>query len=1188
MCLQYFILLIVIFILVIIGIKLKNTNERYTNLPKTDLQRYGVKGTSIYNVTPFPPIKKETSTENKTFQEFINGSPVMLVNYNSKNSLGYQQNLSSVVNDFTLCKPNSTVDECPNLRWYVRPALNSNNQNIILLMKEEGWTTDSLLQYQKSIPLNTWQSGQIYKITVGKINNLDVVYLQNISAPTTDSKYNKYLTQSGNSIVWNQNKTNDSAWFITSPCTTTEEKNNNSYNLDNMYIICPKDVIDCCSEYCTTDGVCITKVPPPPPPPTTTTQQIDGTEYCKQQSSQLYKDDSLLKFCGKNGKSTCTKICDNLTGVCVYGDDCKCCQDPLVCNSDTGNCECLFNTQNDPNNCGTCGNNCDYNNQFDGLSCKDGKCVCPDGTTTDKVRANPKNCGSCGKVCNNDEICIHTPGTSNLNDRCQPCWTLFPNDPNKFDLRSCENKQTGEYECKNTRNDSENCGLCGNKCGPDQTCFNGNCVCAISAFKPCGIDEQGNSKCIDVSSDPNNCGNCGNKCSGDRSICQNGTCVCDPGKVDCAGECKDITNDNDNCGACGQKCESYQTCQNGVCECPNKTYLSCDINGQNCDNKQAFAKCDPNRAYACYSLEIDSENCGVCGNKCFGDKPVCSGGKCVCDPNSNTKPNTCGNDCVNLRNDNNNCGACGNKCPTNTNCINSECVCNNGVLCDSQCLTYERASVYTDHCGPRGQCNQACGPNQYCVSDAFGNGRCKCDPLIYPPATALYADESSANGFAIQGQCYDYQNDPNNCGAWGRSCPTNLPNCVQGTCTDQPLVCQDPTKRCGVMCVNTTIDPKNCGSCGTICDSNKVCKDGNCQCPDGTLFCQQLGKCIQPTGDISGYSICSDGTCIPTNNDNNNCGNCGVSCPVHSSCQNGVCVCDTPLVMNNGNCTCPINTFYQDGQCLPKNYVWAKSGLYYKGTRNTLYEEAGNPDGDWQEACLVKDQNNNVYSGTYYSYSDANRGRCLYQDKNNNSQVAYDDDIGTFPTFPVLYGTPNISNIIKTNDVSNPKQKIWSGNVDNTSTYLCRANGTDGSSYFGYVRDNLCNITDKAGVSSDVPNFNYVATISASYENKIPENCVDNLCSETSVPQGVIGIGKACSATTDCLSGSWCQSGNCVEQCMYNSTYRIAGFCDIANRFESCEHKDCANNYQCMKFTGDSYVNGIDADNRAVPGSQCV
>ena len=525
--------------------------------------------------------------------------------------------------------------------------------------------------------------------------------------------------------------------------------------------------------------------------------------------------------------------------------------------------------------------------------------------------------------------------------------------------------------------------------------------------------------------------------------------------------------------------------------------------------------------------------------KCCPENYICDDtGECICSKDT--------------ENDNQNCGKCGNTCNPDQTCQGGVCVCNQGkVNCSGEC-----SDLVNDpnNCGG---CNNKCsGDKSVCL-----DGVCQCNP----------------GKIECSGGCKDVNNDPDNCGSCGNICPDNKRLCLGGVCE-----CSPGKVNCSGNCTDVNNDPNNCGTCGLVCSGDRsACQGGQCVCDPNSI--NKPHSC----GDI----------CVNFRNDNNNCGSCNNVCQVNSNCQDGQCVCIQPFVKDqNGNCSCPVNTLYQNGQCVSKNYVWAKSGLYYKGQTNTSYELPGNSNGDWQKPCLVKDQYGNIYSGTYYDYSlDSNnnsidRGRCIYQDINNQSQVAYDVDDKEFNTFPIIYGLPNTNKLTEMSTVSDQNQRVWSGNVNNTQTYLCRANGTDGSSYFGYIIDNMCNITDKAGVSSDVPNFNYVATINNSYENKNPEECSNNLCTNTAIPQGVIGVGQTCSSGISCPNGTWCQSNKCVEGCKYNSTNRTGGLCDISGVLGSCENKDCSTGLECKKYdsSSGSYINGIDSNNRAIQGSVCV
>jgi hypothetical protein len=114
--------------------------------------------------------------------------------------------------------------------------------------------------------------------------------------------------------------------------------------------------------------------------------------------------------------------------------------------------------------------------------------------------------------------------------------------------------------------------------------------------------------------------------------------------------------------------------------------------------------------------------------------------------------------------------------------------------------------------------------------------------------------------------------------------------------------CPEPTTDCGGTCVDTQTDSSNCGECGHACPSTQNCGFGVCSCAEGF-------KIPCPP----------DGHCVDTSNDPKNCGGCGISCTeAHNpDCLGGHCGCASDVtctrgekswcctaVLPNGNCCC--------------------------------------------------------------------------------------------------------------------------------------------------------------------------------------------------------------------------------------------------------------------------------------------
>ena len=408
-------------------------------------------------------------------------------------------------------------------------------------------------------------------------------------------------------------------------------------------------------------------------------------DKCKTYALDCDSDISNGCECGQNtecsGPYNASCVCksgyNNCDGNWVNGCECgantHCKNTDCECNDNYANCDgnwlngCEINLLTDKNNCGKCGNQCAPN-----MHCENGKCVCD------------ANYGDCN-----------------------------------LDIPGCET-----YLLKN----NEHCGVCNNKCGgsgsTESRCVGSNCVCVDSNHENC--DGNWSNGCeTNILTNINNCGKCGNQC-GPNMECENGECVCDVNYENCDPDipgCETFLGDSDNCGGCGDKCI------NGICKYINGKY-QCEcyygVNGY-------YGNCDNSWTNGCETNLFDNDNnCGECGKVCGGlglESSECSGLTCVCENSSYANcDNDWSNGCeTNILTDKNNCGKCGNQCGPNMHCENRECVCdanwedcngNSSDGCEVYLLNNEK------HCG---SCDNECADNQVCVNGSCtfcGNGSC--------------------------------------------------------------------------------------------------------------------------------------------------------------------------------------------------------------------------------------------------------------------------------------------------------------------------------------------------------------------------------------------------------------------------------------------------------------------------------
>jgi hypothetical protein len=287
------------------------------------------------------------------------------------------------------------------------------------------------------------------------------------------------------------------------------------------------------------------------------------------------------------------------------------------------------------------------------------------------------------------------------------------------------------------------------------------------------------------------------------------------------------------------------------------------------------------------NVEIDTQNCGSCGNMCTSTNgaPKCTAGSCgiaSCDPGFKDCNNMPIDGCeTDIETDPSNCGACASPCTlahATSNCTGGNCavtMCSAGYRdCNAMAADGCEVDIETDpmHCG---SCTSPCN---------LANAVPKCTGRVCGVASCNTGFKD-CNGMAMDGCETNIETDPSNCGACASPCTLNnaTATCAMGSCAIG--MCTGPYRDCNGMAAdgcesNIRTDVMNCGGCTNACNlanATPECEGGNCQI---TMCNAGFGDCDMDP---------SNGCEVDFSNDSQNCGFCGFQCFPGSHCTGGMC-----------------------------------------------------------------------------------------------------------------------------------------------------------------------------------------------------------------------------------------------------------------------------------------------------------
>jgi len=923
---------------------------------------------------------------------------------------------------------------------------------------------------------------------------------------------------------------------------------------------------------------------------------VDCGEVCPMQcivgKSCFTDNDCISKLCQPASKtcvqkpkgSACNIDAECSTGNCVDGvccssscsGECQACTASKKGSGADGDCGPVAGNTDPDNECQvaapeTCGNT--------GVCSGTGSCakyslgtVCDPAFCTNSTTENPAD------TCDGQGVCVQK-----FDKACQTGYGCVAG--------ACKTTCVSNGECDNGYFcNAPTCQIKkvnGDSCANGLQCQSGNCidgVCCDSictdTCKACNIaGSVGICSPIAANTDPLN--------------------ECNPGSCDGIGQCQ--KSNGSSCATTAQ-CVSGN-CIDGVCCNTNclGTCVSCANSGSvgTCSNIPANAdpnnECNPGQCDGLGDCQgVNSETCVVpadcasgfcvdgycCDTACTGTCQACSGalkgqganGTCGAillgqDPNNECNPGAC-----------NGVGACqlpnGQSCMMNSQCASGTCV--DGVCCNQACTGTCQACNVQNSVGTCVSVPANTDPANECnPGSCDGLGQCQ-----VALGTSCTTANQCTSGFCTDGVCCD-----NVCSGLCQACTTALKGGgLNGQC-GAIVAGQDPQNECDQEPASTCGKTGTCNGAGScaLYTNGTVCQGATCA--GNTLVnadtCNGAGVCIDGGTMSCGAFSCNAGSCLGTCTNDTQCASGNYCNLLMNTC--------TPKLgqgtLCSGNNQCALG-FCVDGVCCDNGCTTECKSCAVPGSVGTCTNVPAQQT-DNSPACLGLQ----VCNGA---------GKCVDtngQPCSTNNECFSQACIDLVCCENACLGTCRACSNTKTN----------------------QPNGTCAPIASNSDPDNECvglTVCDGVGSCTKLPNG---ATCSAGTECT-SNFCVDNVCCENSCT----GSCKACTAaktggvdgtcgnvaadtdpdsecTTECngsgaceaangsgcMTGSQCQSGNCVDGVCCNtacngpcqSCSKVAGVCspDFVGQQDLCSMGSiCDASGNCKKPTGDSCTLGTE------------